>query len=111
MADVIGILGITITVFDQLLKLGERTAVLVDDARAFGDVSTFSTGLSVLLRDVRKRRVYGFLTLTFDGNVSRILIPRFPSLTGTDSYYTLRFEILSTNNDLHLVQSPRMKAK
>lgn len=39
MIDPLSITGLTISVVDQLLKLGERTAELVDDARAFDDVS------------------------------------------------------------------------
>ena len=37
MADVISILGLAIAFFDQLLKLGERTAELID-AKAFAEV-------------------------------------------------------------------------
>ena len=38
MADVLGILGLTIAIFDQLIKLGERTAELTADIRAFDEV-------------------------------------------------------------------------
>ena len=39
MIDPVSIVGLTIAIFDQLLKLGERTAELTSDIRAFSDVS------------------------------------------------------------------------
>jgi hypothetical protein len=39
MADAIGIAGLAVAVFDQLLKLGERTAQTIQDVRAFAEVS------------------------------------------------------------------------
>jgi hypothetical protein len=38
MADAIGIIGLTIAVLDQLIKLAERTADLAADIRTFGEV-------------------------------------------------------------------------
>lgn len=38
MADAIGIAGLAIAVFDQLLKLGERTAQTIQDIRTFAEV-------------------------------------------------------------------------
>jgi hypothetical protein len=32
--------GLSIAIFDQLLKLGERTAQLISDARSFNEVGT-----------------------------------------------------------------------
>lgn len=40
MADVLSVLGVTIAIFDQLIKLGERTAELASDIRAFDEVKT-----------------------------------------------------------------------
>ena len=39
MVDPVGIVGLTIAIFDQRLKLGERSAELTSDIRAFTDVS------------------------------------------------------------------------
>ena len=39
MIDPASIVGLTIAIFDQLLKLGERSAELTSDIRAFSDVS------------------------------------------------------------------------
>lgn len=39
MIDPLSVTGLAITVIDGLIKLGERTAELVSDARAFDDVS------------------------------------------------------------------------
>ena len=38
MADVLSVLGVTIAIFDQLIRLGERTAELASDIRAFDEV-------------------------------------------------------------------------
>lgn len=38
MIDPISIVGLTIAIFDQLLKLGERSAELTSDIRGFSDV-------------------------------------------------------------------------
>lgn len=38
MADAISIVGLTIAVFDQLIKLGERTIQFVSDAKTFDEV-------------------------------------------------------------------------
>jgi hypothetical protein len=38
MLDPLSIAGLTIAIFDQLLKLGERTAQLIADAKTFDDV-------------------------------------------------------------------------
>lgn len=40
MTDPLSIAGVTIAIFDQLLKLGERSAELAGDIRAFPDVSS-----------------------------------------------------------------------
>jgi hypothetical protein len=40
MLDPLSVAGLTITVIDGLLKLGERTAELISNARGFDDVST-----------------------------------------------------------------------
>jgi hypothetical protein len=46
MIDPLSITGVTLAVTDALLKLGERTAVLISDAAAFEDVSNvFSIAL------------------------------------------------------------------
>lgn len=46
MVDPISIAGLTVTIFDHLLKLGERTAELISDVRAFNDVSgSFFSGM------------------------------------------------------------------
>ena len=34
--------GLAIGIFDQLLKLGERTAQLISDSKSFNEVSNFS---------------------------------------------------------------------
>ena len=39
MSDPVSIAGLTIAIFDQLVKLGERTAGLVSDIKSFGEVS------------------------------------------------------------------------
>jgi len=39
MLDPLSIAGLTIAIFDQLLKLGERTCQLIADAKTFDDVS------------------------------------------------------------------------
>ena len=39
MVDPVGIVGLTFAIFDQLLKLGERSAELTSDIRAFTGVS------------------------------------------------------------------------
>lgn len=39
MLDPLSIAGLTISIFDQLLKLGERTCKLIADAKTFDDVS------------------------------------------------------------------------
>ena len=39
MIDAVSIAGLTIGVFDQVLKLGERTAELTSDIRAFSEAS------------------------------------------------------------------------
>jgi hypothetical protein len=36
--DPISVAGLAIAIFDQILKLGERTAQLVSDIRAFDEV-------------------------------------------------------------------------
>ena len=41
MIDPVSIVGLTIGIFDQLLKLGERSAELTSDIRAFSDVSPY----------------------------------------------------------------------
>jgi hypothetical protein len=42
MLDPLSIAGLAITIFDQLLKLGERTAQLLADAKTFDDVGCVS---------------------------------------------------------------------
>jgi hypothetical protein len=42
MIDPLSIAGLTISIFDQLLKLGERTAQLIADAKTFDDVRRIS---------------------------------------------------------------------
>jgi hypothetical protein len=41
MLDPLSIAGLTITIFDQLLKLGERTAELITDIQAFDEVRIY----------------------------------------------------------------------
>jgi hypothetical protein len=69
MADAIGIAGLAIAVFDQLLKLGERTAQTIQDIRTFAEVlatehlgciesqtlTGYSQGLEARIRDDQKR--------------------------------------------------------
>lgn len=50
-ASIVTIISLTIATFDQLLKLGERTAELISDIRAFDDVSCQSKLLSDLSRN------------------------------------------------------------
>lgn len=43
MFDPLSLAGLTIAIFDQLLKLGERTAQLIADAKTFDDVCIYSS--------------------------------------------------------------------
>jgi hypothetical protein len=43
MVDPLSIAGLAISIFDQLLKLGERTCQLLADAKTFDDVSRISS--------------------------------------------------------------------
>lgn len=52
MADII---GLTVAICDALLKLGERTTQLIQDAKSFNDVSILSL-LNCLRRDDRVSR-------------------------------------------------------
>jgi len=40
--DPLSIAGLTVAVFDELIKIGDRTAELISDARSFKDVSDIS---------------------------------------------------------------------
>jgi hypothetical protein len=40
MADIVGLTGLVITIFEQILKLGEKTDQLISDIRAFDEVHT-----------------------------------------------------------------------
>lgn len=58
--DALGIAGVTLAVFDQLLRLGERTAVLINDARAF-DEDTRKLSNKIEDENLRTRLLRGLL--------------------------------------------------
>jgi hypothetical protein len=42
MAEIVGITGLVTAIFDQILKLGERTDQLITDIRAFDEVAIYT---------------------------------------------------------------------
>ncbi|KAF2012844.1 hypothetical protein BU24DRAFT_374656 [Aaosphaeria arxii CBS 175.79] len=82
MADAIGIAGLSIAIFDQLLKLGDRTAQLISDARSFNE-DTVLYHTKVIDENNRTRQlrhilfepspIYGGVTLfdNFDDDVQQ----------------------------------------
>jgi hypothetical protein len=63
MADPLSILGLTIAIFDQLIKLGERTAELTSDIRAFDEVGS---------GQCRLLTAFKLITIRISGNSLRI---------------------------------------
>lgn len=59
MIDPLSIAGLAISIFDQLLKLGERTCQLLADAKTFDDVSRISMNVSEDERHLTYARAFG----------------------------------------------------
>lgn len=49
MADIIGILGLALAVFDELLTIGERTADIIKEIRAYDTVRLRLASKSIIL--------------------------------------------------------------